>query len=141
MKPLILTGALVKLYINNTQYKEVQQVSWAIDYGEYEIFGIDSPFPQEIAPTKVTVKGSIQGLRVRNSGGIQAIDARPLARHILSAPYISIRIQDRSTGEDLIFIQSAKVTGQTVSVGAKGTLKLSFNFTGMLPYEPLDRIG
>jgi hypothetical protein len=139
MKSLILTGPCVKLFINNKLYKEVQQVSYSIDYGEYEIFGIDSSFPQEIAPGRSMVRGSITGIRIKYSGGIQAYDARPLIRNLIAAPYISIRLNDRASGEDVLFVQNAKITNQKVSIGAKGTVKLSFDFSGLIAYEPLDR--
>jgi hypothetical protein len=139
MKSLVLTGPCIKLYLNNKLFKEVQQISYTLDYGEYEIYGIDSSFPQEIAPGKASVKGSVSGIRIKYSGGIQAYDARPLIRNLLAAPYISIRINDRSTGEDVLYIQSAKITNQKVSIGAKGTVKLSFDFTGLIGFEPLDR--
>src|SRR5574338_482985 len=112
-KPLILVGAHIKLYINNKLYKEVQTVAFAVDYGESEIYGIDAPYPQEIAPGKVMVSGSVQGLRVRYSGGIQAANARPLFTDFAASPYISIRIQDRSTGEDILFIPNAKISRES----------------------------
>jgi hypothetical protein len=139
MNSVVLSGAAIKLYINNKPYNEVQQISYVLDYGEYSIYGIDSPHPQELAPTKSSIQGSITGVRIKHSGGIQAVDARPLIKDILAAPYISIRIHDRSSKEDLIFIQSAKITNQKVAIGAKGTVKLSFDFIGMLGFEPLDR--
>ena len=140
MKTITLTGPHIKLYINNKLYREVQQITYAMDYGEYPIYGIDSPYPQEIAPTKHMVQGSITGIRIKNSGGIQAYDARPLLKDILEAPYISIRIHDRSSFEDILFIQSAKITNQRVSIAAKGSVRLNFDFIGMLGFEPLDRV-
>jgi len=141
MNMITLTGALIKVYINNTLYKEVQQISYTIDYGEYPIYGIDSAHPQEIAPSKVLVQGSIAGIRIRNSGGLQANDARPLIKDILAAPYISIRIQDRQSKEDLLFVMSAKVSNQRFMASVKRSVSLSFDFVGMLPMEPIDRIG
>jgi hypothetical protein len=139
MNSVVLTGALIRLYINNRVYKEVQQVAYNIDYGEYPIYGIDSPIAQEIAPGKITVSGSVSGVRVRHSGGLQAYDARPLILNSRSSAYISIRINDRSTGEDILFIMSAKITNQKMTIGTKGTAKLSFDFIGLVPLEPLDR--
>lgn len=135
----VLSGAAIKLYINNKVYREVQQISYNLDYGEYPIYGIDSAFPQEIAPGRATISGSISGIKIKYSGGIQAYDARPLIKDLLAAPYISIRIADRSTGEDLLFIQSAKITNQSFNVSAKGTVKIQFNFMGLIGMEPLDR--
>jgi hypothetical protein len=139
MRSIVLTGAHIRLYINNRVYKEVQQITYNVDYGEFPIFGIDSATPQEIAPSKLTVKGSVQGIRIKYSGGLQAYNARPTNVDILSAPYISIRIQDRQSGEDILLLQSAKVTSQQMSIGAKGTVKLSFSFEGLFPFEALDR--
>lgn len=134
-----LVGAMVKVYINNQVYKVTQTISYVVDYGEQEIHGIDSPYAQEIAPGKVTVKGSVQGLRVKYSGGLQASNIRPLWLDMLASPYISIRIQDRSTGEDLIYIPQAKVTREAHSATTKSTYKLNFEFIGSVPYFALDR--
>lgn len=139
MKSLVLTGPCIKLYLNNKLYKEVQQVAYNVDYGEYEIYGIDTSFPQEIAPGRFMVKGTISGIRIKYSGGIQAYDARPLIKNLLAAPYISIRVHDRASGEDLLLVQSAKITNQKVSISTKGTVKLSFDFSGLIAYEALDR--
>lgn len=139
MKTIVLNGASVKLYINNALYKEVQEISYQIDYGVKEIYGIDSPFPQEVVPTRVAVQGAISGIRIKNSGGITAYDAVAPISKILSSPYISIRITDRSTKEDILFVQSAMVTSQSFAVGARNTARVSFTFKGMVPYGPLDR--
>jgi hypothetical protein len=139
MQSVVLTGALIKLYINNKLFNTVQSVSFTIDYGETPIYGIDSPFPQEIGPGRVSVSGAVQGLRTKNSGGIQAYDARPLILDTLASPYISIRIQDRATAEDILFIPQAKINKQDFQASAKGTIKLNFSFTGLIPYEALDR--
>ena len=134
-----LNGAHIKLYINNVLYKVTQNISLFVDYGEQEIYGIDSVYPQEIGVTRVSVKGSVSGVRVRNSGGLQAQSIRPLFYDIMAAPYISIRIQDRTTGEDIIFIQNAKVTKESHSAIIKNTYKLNFDFTGQIPLFALDR--
>lgn len=138
--PRVIRGANIKIYLNDRVYNESQSVSYSIDYGEAEIYGIDSHYPQEISSTRYSVQGSIQGVRVSNSAGIQAYDGRPQAADIVKAQYVSIRIQDRQSGEDILFIPSAKISSQSVQVSAKGVLKLSFNFKGLAAFEPLDRI-
>lgn len=137
--PVVLTGAHIKLYINNTPYKEVQSVSFSVDYGETPIYGIDSPWPQEIAMNKVTVSGSVNGLRIKNSGGLQGKNMRPLFYDLAAAPYVSIRIQDRSTGEDILFIPNAKVTKENHTATTKATYKMNFDFLGQIPQFALDR--
>lgn len=136
---VVLTGALIKFYLNGKLYKEIQSVGYSIEYGETEIYGIDSPFPQEIATTRVSVSGQVSGLRIKLSGGIMAYNGRTLIKDIVSSPYVSIRIQDRQTAEDLLFIPNAKIVNQRYEAAAKGTVKMSFSFKGLVPLEPLDR--
>lgn len=137
--PLVLSGANIKLYINNKPYPEVQSISITIDYGEQEIYGIDAMFAQEIAPTRVSVKGSVNGLRLKLSGGLQGKNIRSLFIDAQAAPYISIRIQDRATSEDILLIPKAKVSNESHSISVKQTYKLNFNFTGQIPLFALDR--
>lgn len=136
---VVLTGALVRIYINGKIYNESQSVEYSIDYGENEIYGIDSPFPQEISSTRAMVAGSIRGVRIRNSGGIQAYNARSSISDIVKSQYISIRIQDRASGEDLLYVPNAKISRQSVSATTKSVVSLSFQFKGMVAFESLDR--
>jgi hypothetical protein len=137
--PVILVGAHIKLYINNQVYKVVQSISVAVDYGEQEIYGIDAMHAQEIAPTRLSIRGSVNGLRIKNSQGLQAGNIRPLFVDLMASPYISIRIQDRSTGEDIVYIPQAKVSSESHSISTKSTYKMNFNFVGQVPYFSLDR--
>jgi hypothetical protein len=134
-----ISGAQIKIYINGIVYDEAQQLDYTIDYGEEPIYGIDSFFPQEIKITRISVQGTISGLRVKDSNGLQGYSIRPGVRDSVFAPYISIRIADRETGEDILFIPNAKVTNERSSVSAKGVMKTTFSFTGLQPQQPLDR--
>lgn len=136
---LILSGADIKLYINNKLYKVVQAVSLDVDYGEEATYGIDSPWPQEIFGGRITCKGSVKGLRIKYSGGLQAHNIRPSFTDLAASPYISIRIQDRGTGEDILFIPKAKTSRESHSMAIKGTYKLNFDFTGQIILFALDR--
>jgi len=136
---IVVKGADVKVYMNGEVVPEVQKISYAINYGEQEIYGIDQVFPQEIAVTKVSVAGSISGFKTKYSGGLQAKALRPLIFDVLNAPYISLRVVDRSTGEDIIYIPSIKVSDETMGAAAKGIVNLSFKFKGIMPFNPLDR--
>lgn len=139
MAQATISGAHIKIYINGVVYNEAQQLDYTIDYGEEPIYGIDSVFPQEIKITRVSVQGSISGLRIANSNGLQGYNITPGIRGAIFAPYISIRIQDRRTGEDILFIPYAKVINEKLNVNAKGIARLTFNFTGLQPQQPLDR--
>ena len=138
---VILKGSEIKVFISGKLYKEVQSLSYTIDYGEQEIFGIDSQYAQEIAPSRVTVQGQISGVRVKTSGGLQGKSARPRITEILYAPYTSLRIQDRHSNLTLLWLPQMKVASETFSVEAKGVVKVSFSFKGSIPYQPIDLDG
>lgn len=137
--PVILTGANIRLYVNNKLYKQIQGISFTIDYAETEIYGIDVPYAQEIASNKVTVRGSVTGMRVKLSGGLQAMSLRTLFYDTAASPYVSLRIQDRATQEDIIFIPNAKISMESHTIQTKSTYKLNFNFVGQVPLMALDR--
>lgn len=139
MAALVLTGPNIIIYINNKIYNEVQSISLNVDYGEQQIFGIDAPYPQEIAITRITVSGSVQGIRIKNAGGLQGSNMRPLFTDVAASPYISLRIHDRSSGEDICYIPAAKVTRESHSIATKSTYKLNFDFVGQVPLFALDR--
>lgn len=137
--PVVLAGPNIKFYVNNVLYKEVQSISFSVDYGEQEIYGIDAPYAQEIAGNKITVRGQVSGFRVKLSGGLQGKSMRPLFFDAAASPYVSLRIQDRATSEDIIFIPNCKITMESHSIQTKQTYKLNFNFVGQIPLFSLDR--
>lgn len=134
-----ISGAHIKIYINGIVYNESQQLDYTFDYGEEPIYGIDSPHPQEIKISRISVTGNISGVRVANSNGLQGQGIRSGIRQSTFSPYISLRVQDRRTGEDILFIPFAKVTKESSSVNAKGVMKTNFSFTGLQGQQPLDR--
>jgi len=128
-----ISGANIKLFLGGVLYPEAQSISYNIDYGEDSIYGVDSGFAQEIRQTRVSVKGSVSGIRLKASGGIQSRNARTLIKESLQAPYVSIQIKDRSGDEIILFVPQAKITNESFSVSAKGIVSISFNFSGIIP--------
>jgi hypothetical protein len=137
--PIVITGAHIEIFWNNQQYKEVADISFTVDYGEEEIYGIDSPYAQEIAGGKITITGQVNGFRLKLSGGLQAKNLRPLFSDVSANPLVSLRVSDRATSEDIIFIPQCKISSESHSIPTRGTYKLNFNFKGMVPFFALDR--
>lgn len=136
---LIVSAALCRLYINNRIYTVTQNVSISEDTGEYAIYGINSNFPQEIAGGgQNRVTGSAGILRTKNSGGLQAVNARPLFSDLAASSYVSLRLEDRSTGETLWSIPKAKLSNVKESVSIKGIYHITFDFIGQILLRPLD---
>lgn len=137
--PVAITSAHITIFWNNQQYKEVADVTFTVDYDEQEIFGIDSPYCQEIAGGKITISGQVSGFRLKLSGGLQAKNLRPLFSDVSANPLVSLRVSDRATSEDIIFIPQCKISSESHTIPTKGTYKLNFNFKGMVPFFALDR--
>jgi hypothetical protein len=135
---VVLTGANCKIFIGGKLFPELQSITYTIDYGEQETYGIDSIYAQEIAVTRLSVQGSCSGVRLKLSGGLQGKDAITKINQRLFAPYVSLEIRDRQSDTKLLFVPQCKITTQNVQIGAKGVVKLNFNFKGIIPYEPLD---
>ena len=139
--PKVLRGADIIIYINGQKYTKVRDVRYMIDHGEYEIYGVDDPFPQEIASGgRISYRGSVNGLKLRADGNLQGAKIRGIITNILETPYISLRVQDRVTKEDLIYSTKTKVSNESWSIPSKGIIVVSFNFIGLKPFQPLDRV-
>jgi hypothetical protein len=138
-QPITITGASINLFINNQLYKPVQSITYTIDYNEDEVFGIDAPWAQSIDGGRCTVRGSVKGMRVKLSGGLQGANLRPLFTDLGASPYVSIRVQDRTTSEDIILIAQAKVTSESHTAAIGGSYKLNWDFVGQIPLFALDR--
>jgi hypothetical protein len=134
---VILKGASIKLYLNGNIYP-CEGVSYSIDYAEDAIYGIDSLYPQEIATTKVSVAGQVNGLVLQMDGGLQGRGLRPLLKDALASPYISVRIQDIYNQVDLLNVNDVKVTNESVNISAKGLIRINFGFKGIYPSQTLD---
>lgn len=136
----VVNGSLILVKINGQVYNECHSVSWNIGNSLREVFGIDTSLPQEIIQGQSTVTGNIVGLAINFSGGLQGIQATPLVSAIFSAPYISIRVLNRFTGESLLFVPNAQIGDQNTSVVAKGIMNISFSFKGLVAYQVLDEV-
>lgn len=135
---VVLSGSQVKVYIGGNVYSEVQSINYAIDIGQTEIYGIDSYLAQEIRPTRVSVHGSIQAVYVGGTGGPQGSDARAKINEVLYQPYVALRIKDVKNGEDILFLPQCMVAQESMSVSAKGTVKVTLSFRGIIPYTGFD---
>lgn len=138
MSTSVIRGADVKLYIGGKLYPEVQSISYTIEYMENEIYGIDSIYPQEIKTDRIAVRGTVQGIRIKLTGGLQAYNIRPRLVDILGSPYVSLEVKDRHTDVRLFFLPQMKVTSETNSVASKGVMRVSFKFKGIVPYGEMD---
>ena len=139
-QPLVIAGAKCRIFINNICYSVSQSVSVEVDNGTYSIYGINAPYAQEVGSGQVSIRGSIRGIRTRSSGGLQGINAIPLFSNIASGNYVSIRLEDRQSGETLWSCPKCRVSKISETVQTKGLYFISFDFIAQMIYYPLDLI-
>ena len=136
---LVINSGQVRLYINNKIYTTTQRVELNNNTGEYAVYGINSPNPQEIAGGgQKSVTGKVSGVRTKNSGGLQGVNALPLFSDLANSNYVSLRLESRDTGETLWSIPQAKLSDVQESISIKGVYQLSFSFIGQILFYPLD---
>jgi hypothetical protein len=136
---IIVSAGLCRFYVNNAIYKVAQSVSVNINTGENSIYGINSPLPQEIATNgQYSVTGTATVVRTKSSGGLQGVNLRPLFSDMAASNYVSLRLEDRSTLETLWSIPKAKIFNVKETIQTKNIYHISFEFTGILLFWPLD---
>lgn len=136
---IVVVGAAARLFVNNVIYTVTQSVSVTEVIGAYPIYGINSPYPQEIATGgQNMVTGTVEGIRIRGMDSLQSANLLSLFQNLAATNYCSLRLENRQTGETIWSIQKAQVKDVMETVKAKGTMHFNFSFIGQIIYRPLD---
>ena len=134
-----LQSAAIVVYLNGTVAPELTAINYQFDYGIKPIFSIDNPYPVELAQGAITVNGSVQGLRLSKTLGLmQDYNLRPLAGAVFNAQYCSIRIYNRRSKQNILFVPNAYITNQKVDINNRRIVTVDFNFTGLIGFEQAD---
>lgn len=134
-----LTGARAKLYINEKLIGLATDCSWSLPYGMEPVHTLGRYEPQEIVPvSQEAIEVSMNGMRVVNNGPHQGFDGNvdtaklvPVLKDLLNNKDITIRIEDRQTGEEIMRVAQCRSRGYSSQVGAKGMVTYSMNFIGI----------
>ncbi len=109
-----LKGPDLKVYIN----------------GRQEIPCIDRSTPIELPSGMCTIKGTMEIMRFRNSGGLQGVGIAAPEDRILLERYFSLTVVDRVSDKVILQIDEASVTEESWQTGAKGMVSGTFSFQG-----------
>jgi hypothetical protein len=127
---MLVSGARVKLYINNRFIGEVVDFSYSAVAQKRPIYGIDATEPFEFAPGITTVKGRITVLRPAGLGSLEGYGVVSDFEHAPLEKYVSIMLLDRQNQMPVFQSDRAVITGQNWSVRAKGLMTGSYEFEG-----------
>lgn len=129
----IITGASCRLIINGKIFGAATSISVQRDQGVKPIIGIDSPIPQEIAPTgPFLVKGQITGLRTRDNrgfDGLQIVNASSIQDYF-NQKYCTIELVDRKTNITIAKIHKCIFHTDSFQVSARQIVTITASFTG-----------
>jgi len=125
-----VSGARCILRINSRPVGFAFGVSWRIDTEYTEIETIDNIEPEELAPKKIKVSGSISALHIPGRGpGAQLWQGDSLS--FLFHQYITIEVRDSVTNQLLFFAPRAAVISRQEEIRADDMANISLNFVAI----------
>lgn len=132
-----MTGARAIIKVNNKLAGFAFNISWNVNTTYQEIFELDSYVPYELAPTLITVTGTIGMFHIPGKGPV-AEGFQPNVLSFLHHKYITIQVVDSSTGNIMLNIERAVITNksQALNAGDVSQIQLSWKAIGWSDDQP-----
>lgn len=122
-----MSGARCILRINSKIVGFAFGISWRIQSSFTEIDVIDNPLPEELAPRRIQVEGSISALHIPGRGaGIQLW--QPDILSFLFHQYITIEVRDSQTNNLLFLAPKAVITSRSEDIRVDDLAQVSLSF-------------
>lgn len=133
MQQLLQHGAGVRLIINGVIIGFATGINFTRSTSAKFIYEIDNPYPKEIAKTAYSVQGTLTGLRIRDSGGLDGVGImdESNANAYFNSKYCVLEIVDRVTNKNMFTIQKVLFDQDSWSIQAKQLVSFSASFKGM----------
>jgi len=129
LKPMAkyLSGARCVLRVNGKIVGFAFGISWNITTDATEITTIDDYLPYELAPSRITVTGSISNFRIPGSGpGSQLMQADILS--FMHQRYVEIEVKDSQTDELIFLTKRALITSRSENIRSNQLAEMTLNF-------------
>jgi hypothetical protein len=126
-----LRGADIKVFINGQLFPPATSLRFSATTGRHAIRGVDSHTPFELASGPAEVKGSIEVLRKRASGGLEGAGVVAPEEKILLERYFSLTVVDRLSDTVVLQIDEAALVDQNWSFPGRGIVTGNFSFEGL----------
>jgi hypothetical protein len=143
MTSLLHTGTTLLLKIEYTNGAEkvigfAKSLSYTVSQGQKTTYGVDSPFPVEIAQGAApsSVRGSLVTYLPKGSSP-ESMGLVPYRHDVQGSPinagsrYMALKVYDRATGKIVFICEFCKVGSYSVNVMARGVVECAFQFEGM----------
>jgi len=131
----IQTAAGIKLIINGNVVGFATGFSLNRNQQLNTIYEIDNPLPAEIAPTLISVSGTLSGIRVRDNylDENKIFDLSQVI-NFFTQKYVNITIEDMQTGKIIYNIYKAIFESDSISIENKKTITFNANFKAMFVF-------
>jgi hypothetical protein len=136
MQPQVFSGARTILKINDEAFAAGFVVDYSIDTEAQIIQGIDSVFPDEIAPQTINVTMNIRVYRTPNNDPV-ALGIAPKSEKIgvqedfLKSPYIQVELRDKLTEKTIFYLQRGWLVRRSGSMESIGLLTENWTIRGI----------
>ncbi len=137
-----MTGARAIIKVNGKLAGFAFNISWSVNTSYQEIHEIDNFLPYELAPQVISVSGTIGMFHIPGQGPA-AEGIMPNVLSFLHHKYISIEVQDQSTGNIILNITKAVITNkqQALNAGEVSQINLSFKAIGWSDDQPPTKVS
>lgn len=127
------SGARTILRVNGEIVGFAFSISWDINTEHKDIHGIDNYFPEDTAPTMVSVSGTIGAFHIPGKGPT-AQEWQANFKSFLTHKYITIEARDTQTNELLFYTDKARIVNRSQSIqeGQLSRMQLRFKAIGWL---------
>ena len=144
VKPMAkyLSGARCILRMNGNIIGFAFAINWNVTTDATEINTIDDYLPYELAPSRITVTGSISGFRIPGSGPGKAL-LQTDTLNFLHQRYIEIEVRDSQTDNLIFLTRRALVTSRSESIRSDALAQMTLNFKaiGFADERPPEKIS
>lgn len=122
-----VTGARIKLKINDDLVYFADRIAWRMETETVEIRELDSMAPYEIAPVTVGCSGMIGGLRIPNQSPASLMYQANVMSHLFQQ-YFTLEVRDVSSDALLLYVGKAMISSREESVTAEQLMGSSFSW-------------
>ena len=129
LKPMAkyLSGARCVLRLNGKIAGFAFGISWKIATDAIEVNTIDDYLPYELAPSRISVSGTISAFRIPGSGpGTLMLQPDILA--FLHQRYVDIEVRDSQTDNLIFQTKRALITSRTENITAENMAQMTMDF-------------
>jgi len=128
-----MSGARAIIKVNDKLFGFAFAVNFNINTDAPEIWTIDDWTPYELAPSRITVNGTLSMFHIPGKGPTKQL-VQPNVLSFLMHKYITLEISDQTTGQVIFKTNRAFITSksQSLQAGELSTIQLSWKAVGWI---------